>query len=156
MIADGDTTTLKALAQEVFEDEDWNVDEWFSFSEMSRQIELNRGACFRAVSETDELLGYIYGQQESPINGVEGIQKWVIVITAVSSDISGQGIGGMLLTELEKYAASQGAMKMFVYTNQGDARVINFYIKNGYSKAGTIKEYQYGHNNAADFLLKYL
>lgn len=45
---------------------------------------------------------------------------------------------------------------MFVYTNKDDEQVINFYKKNNYEDAGYIKDYQYGKNNSAAFLLKYL
>ena len=151
-----DIASLKALAQGVFEGEDANIDEWFSFPEMIRSIELDQGCCIEAVSDEDELLGFVYAQQESPINGLEGRQKWVILIAAVKSGSSGRGVGSSLLSQVEKYAASKGAIKMFVYTNQGDTQVINFYKNNGFSEAGTIKDYQYGQNNSADFLLKYL
>ncbi len=45
---------------------------------------------------------------------------------------------------------------MFTFTNKEDERVINFYRKNGYEDAGWVKDYQYGKNNSAVFLLKYL
>ena len=45
---------------------------------------------------------------------------------------------------------------MFVFTNKEDKKVINFYKKNGYKDAGWVKDYQYGKNNSAIFLLKYI
>ena len=45
---------------------------------------------------------------------------------------------------------------MFTYTNKTDEKVINFYRKNGYEDAGWIKDYQYGKDNSAAFLLKSL
>ena len=57
---------------------------------------------------------------------------------------------------VEKEIKLLGCKKLFVFTNKEDERVINFYKKNGFSDAGWIKDYQYGQNNSAVFLLKYL
>ncbi len=132
------------------------ISEWFSFSEMIKNIHEGRGVCLKAVSGDNQLLGILYAQQENPINGKEGLDKWVIVLAAVLPDQSGKGVGSALLTEAEDVAKERGASKMFVYTNKDDEKVINFYRKNGYEDAGWIKDYQYGKDNSAVFLLKYL
>jgi len=98
----------------------------------------------------------IYAQQENPINGKEGLDKWVIVIAAVKAGVTGSGIGSGLLKTMEEHAREQKASKMFVYTNKDDDKVIHFYQKNGYEDAGWIRDYQYGRGNSAVFLLKYL
>jgi ribosomal protein S18 acetylase RimI-like enzyme len=152
-----DTTTIENLAQKAFgESPDSDISNWFSFDEMMKTIESQRGVCVLANAEDGKLLGFVYAQQESPINGAEGIEKWVIVITAVDPEFSGQGVGSFLLSEIEEEAKSKDAKKMFVYTNKGDVSVVKFYKKNGYSDAGWIKDYQYGQNNSAVFLLKHL
>jgi len=135
---------------------DSNISDWFSFKEMIKEIEQGRGVCLKAMSDDDKLLGFIYAQQENPINGTEGLEKWVIVIIAVDPLFSRQGIGSSLIREIEKQAITYKAKKIFVYTNKGDDKVVRFYIKNGYSDAGWIKDYQYGENNSAVFLLKKL
>lgn len=136
--------------------DDSSLDEWFSFSEMADMIARKRGLCVKAINDDDTITGMIYAQQENPINGKEGLEKWVIVIAAVGSNHTGKGIGSGLLATMEKEAKSRGATKMFVYTNKEDEEVISFYKKNNYEDAGWIRNYQYGEDNSAVFLLKYL
>lgn len=151
------TKDLEILSGKAFQSSaDPDVAEWFSFKEMKTATETQRGICVKAVSGEGNLLGFVYSQQESPINGKEGLEKWVIIIMAVDPNMTGQGVGTLLLKEIEKQAIDKGALKMFVYTNKGDDKVVSFYQKNGYSDAGWVKDYQYGSNNSAVFLLKYL
>lgn len=135
---------------------DASLDEWFSFEEMKKMIEQKRGICLKAVSDDGETVGMMYAQQENSINGKEGLEKWVIVIAAVIEGMTGNGVGSSLLREMEEYAKAHGAIKMFVYTNKDDEKVVHFYQKNGYEDAGWIRDYQYGEGNSAVFLLKYL
>lgn len=130
--------------------------DWFSFPEMIRAIDQNIGLCLKAVNENNEIIGMIYAQQESVINGKEGQEKWVIVITAIDPNETDKGIGSKLLEELENTLRQRKIKKLFVYTNKDDQRVISFYQKNGYEDAGWIRDYQYGQGNSAIFLLKYL
>lgn len=134
---------------------DADLSNWFSFEEMKKMINQNTGLCLKAVDD-NKILGMIYAQQESLINGKEGKEKWVIVITAVNPKNSEQGIGSNLLKELENVLNNRGIKKLFVYTNKDDTQVINFYKQNDYEDAGWIKDYQYGQGNSAVFLLKYL
>ncbi len=135
---------------------DSSLDQWFSFSEMEQMISRGGGMCIKAIDDKDEIVGMIYAQQENPINGEEGTEKWVIVMTAVNKNSTGSGIGSGLLNAIEKYAKEKGAKKIFVYTNENDSKVIDFYEKNNYEGAGRIKDYQYGKDNSVVFLLKYL
>jgi len=135
---------------------DASLDEWFSFNEMEEQIKKDKGFCLKAVSDEEEIVGILYAQYENPINGKEGMDKWVIVIAAVDPRVEGKGVGSALLRAIEQQARQRNVSKMFVYTNKGDEQVINFYRKNGYEDAGYIKDYQYGKGNSAVFLLKYL
>ncbi|OGM24599.1 hypothetical protein A2962_01425 [Candidatus Woesebacteria bacterium RIFCSPLOWO2_01_FULL_39_61] len=152
-----DIEPIEAIARKAFSaTPDSSVEQWFSFTEMVKAIHEEKGACVLALSDDNEILGMTYAQQENPINGNEGIEKWVIVIAAVNPEHAGKGVGSKILGKLEEYAHSKGARKMFVYTNKGDDGVVNFYKKNGYEDAGWIKDYQYGKGNSAVFLLKYL
>lgn len=152
-----DLRAVKAVAEASFvSTPDSSLEEWFSFPEMEKMIQEGRGMCMKAVSDAGEILGMIYAQQENPINGKEGLDKWVIVIAAVKEGSTGSGVGSGLLLAIEKYAKEHGASKMFVYTNKDDDKVVHFYQKNGYEDAGWIKNYQYGTDNSAVFLLKYL
>ncbi len=135
---------------------DSSLDEWLSFSEMKKMINQGKGVCIKAHDSNGNLVGMIYAQQESPINNREGTEKWVIIVIAIHPDLKGKGIGFGLLNKIEVYAKKKGVKKMFVFTNKGDDKVINFYKKNKYENAGLIKDYQYGNNNSAVFLLKYL
>lgn len=154
---ENDLEQLRKVSEEAFSSSsDASLDRWFSFPEMVKAIGEGRGIAVKAVSDDNRLVGLIYAQQESPINGPEGLEKWVIVLTAVDPEYSGHGIGSSLLNQIENQARQRGARKMFVYTNIGDERVIDFYKKNGYQDAGWIKDYQYGKDNSAVFLLKYL
>ncbi len=135
---------------------DSDLSDWFSFSEMEKMINQNTGLCLKAVGDENQIIGMIYAQQESLINGKEGQEKWVIVITAVDPSETGKGIGSKLLEELENSLRQRKIKKIFVYTNKGDEKVVNFYKQNDYEDAGWIKDYQYGQGNSAVFLLKYL
>lgn len=133
---------------------DSDLGDWFSFSEMIESIKEGRGVCLKAVDDKGEIVGIIHAQQENPINGREGMEKWVITNTAVTSSASGKGIGSKLLEAIESEAKKRGAKKIFVHTNVGDERVIRFYQKNGYQEAGSIQDYYYA--GSAMFLLKSL
>ncbi len=147
---------LKALAEKAFGSTgDANLDEWFSFDEMKRAIKSGSGVCVVAT-QNQKIVGLAFAQQESPVNAKEGKEKWVIILTAVDPLCAGSGIGTQLLVELEKQALAKGAQKIFVFTNKDDGQVVNFYHKNGYADAGWVKDYQYGIDNSAVFLLKYL
>jgi ribosomal protein S18 acetylase RimI-like enzyme len=135
---------------------DASLDQWFSFGYMQEQIKQARGVCIKAVDEQGNIVGVMYAQQESPINGPEGTEKWVINLSAVIPELAGRGIGSALLQATEQQARDFGAKKMFVFTNKGDEQVVRFYEKCHYEYAGWIKDYQYGDDNAAVFLLKYL
>jgi ribosomal protein S18 acetylase RimI-like enzyme len=134
---------------------DSTLDDWFSFPEMREQITAERGLCLAAYV-SGQLVGFVYAQQESPINAREGLEKWVIVLAAVDPAWAAQGVGTSLLSELESLVAIRGGCKLFVYTNAEDDRVIRFYQRCGYSDAGWVRDYQYGTANSAVFLLKHL
>lgn len=152
-----DMSPLRSVAEKAFSTTpDSSLDEWFSFKEMENILEEGRGVCLKAVSDTNEIVGMVFAAQESPINGKESEEKWVINIIAVTPERSGQGIGAKLLQEIEKQAKKRGIKKMFVFTNKGDEKVIHFYQQNEYEDAGWIRDYQYGKDNSAVFLLKYL
>lgn len=152
-----DIEAVRHVAELAFGDTpDASLEQWFSFAEMEKTIKNSRGICLKAVSDDEQTVGMLYAQAENPINGKEGLEKWVIVILAVDPQSKGKGIGSALLKEIEQQAKNKGVAKMFVYTNKDDEQVINFYRKNNYKDAGYIKDYQYGKDNSAVFLLKYL
>lgn len=152
-----DIDAVRKVAESSFSSTpDSSLDEWFSFDQMLEYIKQGRGMCLKATTDENEVVGMIYAQQENPINGKEGLDKWVIVIAAVKKGVTGGGIGSGLLKTMEEYVKSRGASKMFVYTNKDDEKVVHFYQKNGYEDAGWIRDYQYGQGNSAVFLLKYL
>lgn len=152
-----DLERVKEIATQAFATTpDASLDQWFSFSEMEKAIKEDRGLCLKSVNDEGSVIGILYAQEENPINGKEGREKWVIVISAVDPKMTGKGIGSALLKEMERQLSTNGVMKLFVYTNKDDEQVINFYRKNGYEAAGYVREYQYGKGNSAVFLLKYL
>jgi len=157
VVSSNDFIEIEYVAEQAFSvTPDSSLSEWLSFSEMKKNITDHRGLCLKASNENGKTVGMIYAQQENPINGKEGLDKWVIVIAAVAPDETGKKIGELLLKELEKQVKARDASKLFVYTNKDDERVIHFYQKNGYEDAGWIRDYQYGKGNSAVFLLKYL
>ncbi len=152
-----DLPKIKQIAEAAFSTTpDASLTEWFSFTEMEKEIERGRGLCLIADDEAGGELGIIYAQQESPINGKESVEKWVIILAAVIPEASGKGVGTKLLEGLESELIHRNIKKLFVFTNEDDDRVIGFYRKNGYQDAGWIKDYQYGKGNTAVFLLKHL
>lgn len=152
-----DIKAVESVAKDAFsETSDASLVEWLSFEEMESLINKGRGICLKAVDDTGKILGVTYAEQERPSNGNEGVEKWVIILAAVLRVEFGKKIGSQLLLEMEKVVRNKGGVKMFVFTNEGDGRVINFYKKNGYKDAGRIEDYQYGKGNSAIFLLKYL
>ncbi len=152
-----DLERAKKIAESSFSvTPDSQLSEWFSFSEMEKEINRGRGLCLIASDEKDIPVGMIYAQQESPINGKEGTEKWVVIIASVVPEETGRGIATKLLSKLEEEVKQRGGVKMFIFTNKDDDRVIRFYKKCGYEDAGWIKDYQYGKGNSAVFLLKHL
>lgn len=131
---------------------DSNLDDWFSMDELRKSIIEGRGICLKAVDSSGEMIGTVHAMQENPINGQEGIEKWVIANLAVIPTSTSKGVGGQLLQAIEKAASNEQVKKMFVHTNLDDERVIHFYEKRGYEKAGKIKDYYYA--GSAIFLLK--
>ena len=151
-----DLTRIEAVIKRAFaKTSDSLLEEWLSFSYMAKMIREKRGLCIKAI-ENNKIIGVIYAEQENPSNGKEGEEKWVVIVEAVDPDYFGQGIGSLLLKEMETKAKDRGVKKMFVFTNKGDSGVVSYYLRNGYKKAGWIQDYQYGENNSAVFLLKYL
>jgi len=70
-----DVAELEAIAKKAFRaTNDSSIEGWFSFAEMRGAIESQRGMCLKAVSDDEKVLGFIYAQPESPINGVEGLE----------------------------------------------------------------------------------
>lgn len=152
-----DLEVIQKIAQESFsETPDSSLSEWFSFEEMQKEISENRGICLKAVAENNEVVGLTYAQQESPINGKEGREKWVIIIAGVKPTFVGKSVGSELLKTLEQKVKELGCKKLFTFTNKDDEQVIRFYHNNGFQDAGWIKDYQYGEGNSAVFLLKLL
>ena len=152
-----DLIAVETVAQKSFSvTPDAALDEWFDFGYMAKMIKEGRGLCLKAEADNNDIAGMIFALQESPINGKEGVEKWVIIIAAVDPKYTDQGVGSLLLQKLEAMAKARGVKKMLTYTNKDDTKVINFYRKNGYEDAGWIKDYQYGKDNSAAFLLKYL
>jgi len=135
---------------------DASLGEWLSFPYMKEMIKQKRGYGLKALDNSGKVAGVIYAQQENPINGKEGEEKWVIIIAGVDPRFTGQGVGSLLLADLEKLAKEKNVTKLFTFTNKEDEQVINFYRKNGYEDAGWVKDYQYGSGNSAVFLLKHL
>lgn len=151
------TVCLENIANKAFSGSgDSDISEWFSFEEMLSSIKMGRGVCLKCVNEGGDVVGFIYAQQENPINGREGVEKWAIIITAVDPLESRNGIGTALLDGIEGIARARNVRKMFVSTNKNDDGVMSFYHKNGYSDAGYVRDYQHGEGNSALFLLKYL
>ena len=151
---EGDLPLVEQVVKKAFEETpDSDTSDWFSFDEMKKSILDGRGVCLKVVAD-GEMLGVVHAQQENPINGREGVEKWVVTSMAVVPEMTGKGLGSKLMIELEKTLKNKGVKKVFVHTNLGDDRVINFYKKNGYKDAGQIKDYYY--DGSAVFLIKYL
>lgn len=159
LISDPSNSLLEfeIIARQAFESSsDSELENWFSLKEMKENLAQGRGLYIKAMTEQNKAAGVCYAQKESPINGPEGEEKWVICLLAVLPAAQSQGVGHGLLTKLENEAKTRGCRKMFVYTNKEDERVIHFYKKHNYEDAGWVKDYQYGRGNSARFLLKYL
>lgn len=149
-----DLQEIERVVEEGFSDtSDSKLSDWFSFTEMTASIEKGNGVCLKYVEE-GRIIGMVHAQEENPINGREGREKWVITCIAVTPENKGKGVGSKLLLVVEAEARKHGAIKLFVHTNKNDERVIRFYLKNGYRTAGTINNYYY--DGSAIFLLKNL
>jgi ribosomal protein S18 acetylase RimI-like enzyme len=133
---------------------DSNINDWFSLEQMFKTIKNNTGIGLKSINAQGEITGIIHAMQENPINGREGTEKWVITNLAVTPNQTGKGIGTRLISELEEKLKNKQVKKIFVHTNLEDSRVIHFYERNGYKKAGQIKNYYY--DGSAVFLLKEL
>lgn len=73
-----DLKPIENVTQKAFSSTpDSSLKEWFSFEEMAKMIKEEKGACVIAISDENSVLGMTYAQQESSINGKEGLEKWV-------------------------------------------------------------------------------
>lgn len=152
-----DIQEMVSVTQDAFANSgDASLSDWLSFKEIEKQISDKRGICLKATDENEKILGITYAEHDRPVNGREGLEKWVVILAAVLKSESGKKIGSQLLSSLEETIRSLGGIKIFIFTNEGDKQVINFYRKNGYKDAGRVEDYQYGKGNSAVFLLKHL
>ena len=152
-----DLISIEETIQNAFKNtSDAEISNWLSFSYMETMINQNRGMGIKGMDENNQVTGVIYAQQENPVNGKEGEEKWSIIVLAVLPEYVGRGIGSLLIKELENKLRHHNVKKLFTFTNEYDKDTIKFYEKNGYSVAGVIREYQYGDGNNACFLMKYL
>jgi ribosomal protein S18 acetylase RimI-like enzyme len=152
-----DLNAIKATIQNAFKNTtDGQISNWLSFPYMETMIHQNRGLGIKAMDENNRITGIIYAQQENPVNGLEGEEKWSIIVLAVLPEYIGLGTGSSLIKELENKLYHRNVRKLFTFTNVQDKETITFYEKNGFSIAGVIREYQYGKGNNACFLMKYL
>jgi GNAT superfamily N-acetyltransferase len=62
----------------------------------------------------------------------------------VKDDMTSRGIGGELLSYVEKWAKDNGCRKSVVKTASTYDRSVNFYKKNGYKKDAVLPDYYYG------------
>jgi ribosomal protein S18 acetylase RimI-like enzyme len=152
-----DLNAIKATIQNAFKNtSDAQISNWLSFSYMETMINQNRGLGIKAMDDNHRITGIIYAQQENPVNGPEGEEKWSIIVLAVLPEYIGLGTGSSLIKELENKLYHRNVRKLFTFTNEQDKETITFYEKNGFSVAGAIRSYQYGEDNNACFLIKFL
>jgi len=152
---DEDIKLIEAVTNSAFSSTpDSNIEDWFAMDELRQSILDDRGVCLKALGEDGGIVGTIHAMQENLINGREAREKWIITNLAIIPEMTGLGVGGELLTAIEKEVRDRQVKKLFVHTNLDDEKVIHFYEKYGYTRVGEIKDYYYA--GSAIFLLKYL
>jgi GNAT superfamily N-acetyltransferase len=91
-----------------------------------------------AVDDNDQPIGYAcYGP--TPLTDGTYDLYWI----AVSSELSGKGVGTILLRAVEDDLRSRNGRLLIIETSSGDAyeKTRKFYLKNGYPLAETLKDF---------------
>lgn len=114
--------------------ETFNFSRDFMKREFERKINDKNYSVIVAV-ENNEIVGYGYFQYR------EWNNTTYLESLAVKKDIRNKGIGTRLLQEIIKQSKKFGARRIFVDMDINNEKVIDFYMKNDFVKAGTIKDF---------------
>jgi ribosomal protein S18 acetylase RimI-like enzyme len=107
---------------------------------------------FAAFDQDDELVGYVcYGP--TPLTEGTFDLYWI----AVDPSLAGQGVGSRLLKRVESTLAEENGRLVVIETSSGEQYALTrqFYMKNGYAVAETIKDFYRPGEDRVTFL-KYL
>ncbi len=123
-----DLDTLAALERELFADDAWTVESWWS-----ELAERPRRDYVVAVDEAGGILGYA---------GLDltGDVADVMTIATVPA-AQGRGIGRLLLDELVTRAARHGAEALLLEVRADNARARDLYERNGFEVLTTRRRY---------------
>ena len=90
-----------------------------------RKVVARNPGLFLVAEEDESIRGAVIGAWD-------GRRAWIYHL-AVLPALQGQGIGRMLMDELERRLAAVGATKLNLLVEQGNAGVADFYRKLGYA-----------------------
>ena len=100
----------------------------YSLAAITEQIAI-KGHHFLLLSEDDKYLGFA-SYELNYLSGITKLHKLYVL-----PETQGKGAGRLLMTKIEEAAASNNNDKVSLNVNRYNP-AINFYLKNGYTKAG--------------------
>lgn len=115
----------KILSQEQLK---YMLDMMYSLEAITEQIAV-KGHHFLLLSEDDTYLGFA-SYELNYLSGVTKLHKLYVL-----PETQGRGAGRLLITKIEEAAANNGNDKVSLNVNRYNSAV-DFYLKNGYAKAG--------------------
>lgn len=104
------------------------LDMMYSRAAITEQIAI-KGHHFLLLSEDDKYLGFA-SYELNYLSGITKLHKLYVL-----PETQGKGAGRLLMTKIEEAAASNNNDKVSLNVNRYNP-AINFYLKNGYTKAG--------------------
>lgn len=121
--------TCSAIYIDTFNREPWN-DNWTKDTSYKRLKDIydTPGFFGLVVFDNEELIAAVLGNLEQWFEGYMYNLKEMFV----KYDKKGEGVGSVLMTELEKYLLQMGTTSINLFTSKGDLTE-KFYLKNGYS-----------------------
>lgn len=104
------------------------LDMMYSLDAITEQISI-KGHHFLLLSNEDEYLGFA-SYELNYLSGVTKLHKLYVL-----PETQGKGAGRLLMSKIEEAAANNGNDKVSLNVNRYNSAV-DFYLKNGYAKAG--------------------
>lgn len=118
-------------ADEIDEDPQESLEQIDDFFYMRRGLWL--------IAENEK--GDIVGEIDITVKPWRRIRHVGALTMGVAPSVQGQGLGNLLLEEALKWAKVQGLTRIELYTFSSNIKAQNLYIKHGFIKEGTRKNY---------------
>lgn len=137
-----DIDILVALLESLFTIEtDFSIDVQKHRKGLSLMLEQTDRSCILVAEYNKKVIGMCTGQLL--VSTAEGNLKAIVEDVVVEKDNRGVGIGGELLSEIQKWAISCGASRIDLLADQRNIHALNFYNKQNWKRTKLIALQKY-------------